>query len=127
MEYNLKSAIDKSDATDKDLVLYRGIGGFRIDAEVGDVIVDKGFVSTTTMTLEEYGTRMNGTRLEILVPKGSEGIMPIWDWSEIPEEKEVLINSGAMFKVSEVTPFVDQLGVEYNIYKVVYLGFLGGK
>jgi len=127
LEYNLKSAIDKAGATDKEYALYRGIHGFRIDAEVGDVIVDKGFVSTTTLTLEEYGTRMNGTRLEIFVPKGSEGVMPVWDWSGIPEEYEVLINSGAMFKVLEATPFIDQYGVTYNTYKVVYLGFLGGE
>lgn len=78
---NLDSAISKG-STEKDMVVYRGIGqelerrpGIHGDFKPGSTVSDQGYSSTSFSreTGLEYAKKVNGTLLEIDVPKGSPG------------------------------------------------------
>ena len=109
----LASTLDSSKVP-MDVVAYRGM---RLDGDkqeryvkrygslgVGDVVIDKGFLSTSVnarvgLEFSEYDTEP-GAVLEIRVPKGAKGLY-ISSLSEIPEEGELLLQRGTKLRLVE--------------------------
>lgn len=92
--------------------LFRGVARDALpkNIEIGDVIVDKGFVSTSLSSslAREFG----GTIIEILAPKGTPGIFMDYFGSS---EWEVLLPNKSMFRVVSVESrriVVEWIGVE---------------
>jgi hypothetical protein len=94
---NLRSAIDSS-TVDTDVTVFRGVqGGWLSGLQKGDVITDKGFVSTS---LKEgvaggFGGGQSGSVVEINIPKGSNAL------GIAKGEGELLLNSGSQFRVEQ--------------------------
>lgn len=111
----LDSAFDSAPATDFDFLVRRSVNGSPDEDWImdlfkeGNVVMDKGFISTTAghKTLGWY-------KMEIAVPKGSNGVMFLGNHSIHPGEMEVLLDRNARFKVLEV--------VDDKTIRLIYLG-----
>lgn len=98
----------------EDMVVYRGSEDFDPKLKIGDKMIDKGFMSTTT----KKGKEFSGTKYEILVPAGSKGGAFIKEISMHEHEREFLFAPGAGFRVIDVQ--TDHWG--YKRYTLVYEG-----
>ena len=87
----LRKAIDESEPTKHDLVVYRGLGRWRRGME-GTRIRDDGFISTS---LDRRVAETFGNVVEIRVPAGSKAIAGNWG------EFEVILAPGTEFDVTE--------------------------
>lgn len=65
----------------------------------GDVLEDKGFISTSTD--EEVTGRFGNWTMEILIPKGSRA-NSVKHLSGVEDEDKVLLDAGLKFEVSEI-------------------------
>ena len=65
----------------------------------GDVLEDKGFISTSTD--EEVTGRFGNWTMEILIPKGSRATS-VKHLSGVEDEDEVLLDACSKFEVSEI-------------------------
>ena len=94
---NLRSAIDSS-TVDTDVTVFRGVqGGWLSGLQKGDVITDKGFVSTSLRNevARGFGGGQSGSVVEINIPKGSNAL------GIAKGEGELLLNSGSQFRVEQ--------------------------
>lgn len=106
------NALKKAPGLPEHTRLFRGVARDALpkNIEIGDVIVDKGFVSTSLSSslAREFG----GTIIEILAPKGTPGIFMDYFGSS---EWEVLLPNKSMFRVVSVESrriVVEWIGVE---------------
>lgn len=90
--------------TKANMKTYRGLAKNYMDEirdglRVGDVLEDKGYVSTSTdvETAERFGEYV----MEVLIPKGSRA-SSVDHLSSTSGESEVLIDAGAKFEVAEI-------------------------
>jgi hypothetical protein len=105
---DLKSAIDKT-ALKEDTVVYRGMK-VKGELKAGNIIEDKGFVSTSTNPREARGfaiTSSEGAVAMITLRAGAKAFPVNRD------EQEVIVQAGSRFRVTKVTeePYV-QFGQE---------------
>jgi hypothetical protein len=83
---------------------YRGLAKnymdeIKDDLRVGDVLEDKGYVSTSTDI--DVAERFGHYVMEVLIPKGSRA-SSVDHLTSTSGESEVLIDAGAKFEVSEI-------------------------
>lgn len=90
--------------TKANMKTYRGLAKSYMDdikdkLKVGDILEDKGFVSTSTdiETAERFGDYV----MEVLIPKGSRA-SSVDHLTSTSGESEVLIDAGAKFEVAEI-------------------------
>jgi hypothetical protein len=90
--------------TKANMKTYRGLAKnymdeIRDNLRVGDVLEDKGYVSTSTdiETAERFGEYV----MEVLIPKGSRA-SSVDHLTSTSGESEVLIDAGAKFEVAEI-------------------------
>ena len=102
---------DLSAPLQQDTIVYRSAGGhhtFVSDLVVGDVIQDKGFVSTTMDHEYANGWKASSSDrhaiMEIRIPKGTKVVIPIEGW-----EDEVLLGPGTKFRVTGTETETDSL------------------
>lgn len=94
--------------TEKAFITYRGTTGkpeYFKDLILGkEVILDKGFLSTSLMeeVTEGFIEGYNVYKFEITVPKGYKNGAFIKEFSDIQEEQEFLFQRGSKFKVLEI-------------------------
>lgn len=95
--------------TQKDSVLYRGVGVSKNkNFKVGDVFRDKGFASTSKnknqalVFANDPNLRGESVLLEIRVPKGHKVLPMTESLTFHPDENEVLLKNGTKFKVVEI-------------------------
>ena len=99
----LTSVMEKAE-TKANMKTYRGLSSdyfysIKDKLKVGDVLEDKGFVSTSTD--EEVTGRFGNWTMEILIPKGSRATS-VKHLSGVEDEDEVLLDAGSKFEVSEI-------------------------
>lgn len=113
---NMKNIINR--AYNKDERVYRGIRGEYanklLNLEVGDVITEPGFSSTTHDEDVAKKFAKDGVVLDIEVPEGWGNMLNVSEYTLHPEESESIIQSGARFKI---------VGKEGNTIKVKLLPF----
>lgn len=129
----LDSALAKS-TINEDMVLYRGITGELgkqlangEDAlQVGTIITDKGFISTSTNKNSAMSFGVDGVLAKISVSAGSRGLeladLPKVNNREIHSaEKEVLLPRGSSFRVTKVGKEVESQRIMGHTYRMVEL------
>ncbi len=111
----MDAAIDISSPLKSDAEFYRGIPTeFAPEFKVGTVIKDKGFTSTTKSRryakdfIEDSFGEGAGTRLRILVPKGTKALdintVSGREFSRMDWQKEVVLKRGSSFRVQWISP-----------------------
>lgn len=87
--------------TKEDMVLYRGFANnISVGLNPGDIIEDKGFVSTSSEEKRAvgFGRTRDSTILQIYVPKGSKA-MSVKELSGFAAEEEILLNKNSKFRI----------------------------
>lgn len=87
--------------TKEDMVVYRGFAtNISIGLNAGDIIEDKGFVSTSSdeKRASGFGRARDATVLQIHVPKGSKA-MSVKELSGFTAEEEILLNKNSKFRI----------------------------
>ena len=118
---NMDSLFDLAPVTEKPMILFRGIGdpGTYDDIQAGEIIADKGFLSTSfkPMTAEGFGGSQGqkGIVLEIYLPEGSkavyghgaahEGTGTLSATSFAGGENEVILPRGTEFYITDVANY----------------------
>ena len=111
---DIQNAISKS-STSKDVTVFRGgvsdSGAIPDNVQVGDVVEDRGFVSTsmTELTAKNFGD--GSDPVEIHVPAGSNAI------GCATSEQEVLLGSGSQFRIDSMPP--------HGKWQMTYVGLSG--
>ncbi len=132
---NISKAINKS-VTTSDVISYRGIGTGVNKIGIGDIIKDKGFVSTsfdinhaTSFIVESGSPNIIGGRLmEIRIPKGTSALYEssvhnnkyYKGSSAFRKEKELVLQRGMKFKkIGETTKTIASKKYNVEIMEVV--------
>ena len=111
------------------LITYRGVDASTINkmfegegVKVGDVIVESGFMSTSTLavTAMDFAGDSDGYLIKIKAPRGSNG-MDISFLSGIERESEVLFQAGSALRVDAVSEYVDEFGIKYNLIEATLI------
>lgn len=87
--------------TKEDMVVYRGFSeDISVGLNPGDIIEDKGFVSTSSdeNRADGFVRSRNATLLQIHVPKGSKA-MSVKELSGFAAEEEILLNKNSKFRI----------------------------
>lgn len=85
------------------VTVFRGLGSTRLEWKVGNIVEDRGFMSTTLSENLAKGWSSNkGALLEIRVPAGSKAIQ-ISGVSGISAEAELLLPRSSMLRIVSVT------------------------
>lgn len=115
----LEAALKKS-SMPQDMVLWRGTTRDWVPAsvQVGAVLTDHGFVSTSLMTSTASGFS-RGVMLKILVRGGKSGAAYIKPISHFSSEWEVVLQRGSRFRVIEV-------GTDSRGRRLITVEWLGG-
>jgi hypothetical protein len=102
------SSILKANATQENMITYRGVDKLYIDSikdnlKVGSMFEDAGFVSSSTdREVAQSFAGYTGYTMEILIPKGSRATSVKHFSTLHAEENEVLIDKNAKFTVCEL-------------------------
>ena len=119
----LEAAINKHEIPQA-TTLYRGISKESYDSmfgeniQIGSIVKDKGFVSTSTSQSFAEGWKSHGVTLHISMPKGAKG-MNVEKISSVGSiEHEVILQHGSKFEVVSVHP---KSGGKPPIVKVKYV------
>lgn len=109
-------SVMKSAKTTKDMIVYRGITSSLFSKlEVGAVLKDAGFGSTTTKqsvakgfadsstyTSNKKGENANPVIMKVQVPKGSRALS-MMKYSQYKDEEEILIDRNSRYKVISIS------------------------
>ena len=102
----LSSIIDRS--LNRNMFVYRGVTGEYAKIlkrkNAGDIIEEKGFVSTSMDSDVSKKFAENGAFVTIKVPRGYGKALRVSEFSLHPEEQEVLLNKGLKFRVVHNMP-----------------------
>lgn len=102
----LSSIIDRS--LNKNMFVYRGVTGEYAKTlkrkNTGDIIEERGFLSTSTDSDVARKFAENGAFIAIKVPRGYGKALRVSEFSLHPEEQEVLLNKGLKFRVVHNMP-----------------------
>ena len=102
-------------AVPEDVIVSRGTGALPPGTQVGDVLYDGGFMSTSL----GHGSAMGGkVETRILVPKGSQGAY-VDSVSANPGERELLLQRGTSIKVVSIREGTDRSGMKKTFVDAV--------
>jgi hypothetical protein len=104
------SSIESSNPLPANIRVYRRFGRYNLNnLSIGDIVEDKGFMSTT-LSKESTDLNFTGTIAEITVPKDTRAAFLGWtDVANHPEELEMLFAPGSKMRV--VDKITDSEGV----------------
>lgn len=117
LDDRLQAAFAKLKPTEADVVVERGCGTWKPNANVGEYVVDKGYMSTS------ISGGFGGNRYEILVPKGSTNVAYVGEISHFKNERELLFNKNSILELVDFVP--PTWSGDNGIYRFVYRGVLG--
>lgn len=115
----IDSAISKAPLVKSDMTLYSKMDAVYLMREgklkKGETVDNPGYLSTTTVTggRSPYPSARYRREavLELQVPKGAKGVLPLAGVSHYPQEKEHLIRRGSKYRIDRVAepdnPYID--------------------
>ena len=90
-----------SGKTDSNMMVYRGIAIGAGDIDVGDVISNAGFTSTSAVkdVADDFANYYGGTTISIKIPAGTKALFIGYNTGGDFDEAEVLFGRGASIKI----------------------------
>lgn len=101
----------------QDIVTYRGLDVSRLNVQVGDVITDKAFISTSLksdVADRAAAGSTDGGIMKVSVPKGTHGAY-VSAYTQHPDEDEVLLAPNTKFLVKRISTYKKRKQVEVTV------------
>lgn len=130
--YNMWNLIANSPAFDNDYILYRFVedDSYMSDLEVGDIYMDKGFMSTTRNPFYSVDGMFGKILIKIRIPKNVKGIgICLETLSYFPNEEEIVLSPQTKLKLikkdNDIVYFHPESSISNNVSKKYEFEWVG--